>query len=191
MVDAASNPPPIGTAPASGNILARVFRAITGPTKAEGDIINQPMARVMEPEEGWIPMNWPLNFWQSGYNVIPSGDNAIVDACVWAYIRAIAQLPGFHRRRETKEGFGENEVTSITTSALSRLLRFPNTYETRSDFLTHTVRSLLYTGNSYWLATHNQRNEVDALHWLNARFCKPYVAENGDIFYSCGDNPIL
>jgi HK97 family phage portal protein len=170
--------------------MARVVARLSGTEKAqgaaEGQTIAQPIARVEHPDQGWLPMNWGINFWQRGYNVISTGENATVDACVWAYIRAIAQLPGFHRRTRP-----DNGVDTITTTALSRLLRFPNTYETRSDFLTHTVRSLLYEGNSYWLGLRNQRNEVVSLHWLNPKQCRSYVAETGDIFYSIGDNPVL
>ena len=152
----------------------------------EGQVIAQPFARVQYPDDGWLKMNWGIGWWQRGFSVLSSGDNAIVDACVWAYVRAIAQLPGFHKRRRPN-----NEVVNIVTSALSRLLRFPNTYETRSDFLTHTVRSLLYEGNSYWLAVRNDRYEVAALHWMNPKMCRVYVADDGEIFYSVGDNPVI
>ena len=153
----------------------------------EGQIIGQPYARVTTPDDGWLKMSWGLGWWQAGHNVIATGENAVVDACVWAYVRAIAQLPGFHRRRRPN-----NEVIDVTTSALSRLLRYPNTYETRSDFLTHTVRSLLYDGNSYWLAMRNDRFEVASLHWMNPRNCRAYVAQDtGEIFYSVGENPII
>jgi HK97 family phage portal protein len=171
------------------SMLTRVASAfgIKAQGAPEGATIQQPAARVFYPDQGFIPMTWPLNFWQTGYNVMSGGENTIVEACVWAYIRAIAQLPGYHRRRKPNNG-----VETVTTTALARLLRFPNIYETRSDFLTHTVRSLLYEGNSYWLAwPRNERNEPTALHWCNPRNCRPYVAETGDIFYSIGDNPVI
>lgn len=162
-------------------------RALLTRTKGEGDIISSPIARVFTPDSGFIPMHWGIGFWQRGYNVLPAGDNSTVEACVWAYVRAIAQLPGYHRKTLPNNG-----IEMVTTSALSRVLRFPNTYQTRSDFLTHTVRSLLYAGNSYWLAFRNNRNEVDALHWLNPRTCSVVIAQDtGDIFYAIGDNPII
>jgi HK97 family phage portal protein len=181
--------PSVTTSPSPASFMTRVASAfgIKAQGAPEGEIIQQPAARVFYPDQGFIPMTWPLNFWQTGYNVMSGGENTIVEACVWAYIRAIAQLPGYHRRRNPDDG-----VTTVTTTALSRLLRFPNIYETRSDFLTHTVRSLLYDGNAYWLAwPRNERNEPTALHWLNARSVRPYVAENGEIFYSVGDNPVI
>jgi HK97 family phage portal protein len=162
-------------------------RSLFSRVKAEGETISAPMARVTTPDNGWIPMDWGIGFWQRGFNVLPAGDNSIVEACVWAYVRAIAQLPGFHRLSLPNGG-----IENVTTSALSRLLRFPNAYQTQSDFLTHTVRSLLYDGNSYWLAARSGRQEAAALHWLNPRQCRPLVDENsGEVFYSVSDNPLL
>ena len=92
---------------------------------------------------------------------------SIVEACVWAYVRAIAQLPGYHRRELDNGG-----TETVTTSALSRLLRSPNPYQTPSDFLVHLIRSLLLNGNSYWIAQRNDRAEVTALHWTDPRACR-------------------
>lgn len=143
---------------------------------------------------GILPASWGqyLNFWQMDLDPLPFGENAIVEACVWAYVRALAQLPGYHRR-ETSDGGG---IDTITTSSLSRLLRIPNTYQTRSDFLTHVVRALLFDGNSYSLAVRNARSEVVELHWLNPRQCSvTEIAIQGqetkEVFYSVGDNPLL
>lgn len=143
---------------------------------------------------GWLPNEWGKfwNFWQMDYDPLAYPACSIVDACVWAYVAAIAQLPGYHKIENDDGG-----IENVTTSALSRLLRFPNTYETQSDFLTHLVRSLLYTGNSYWLAVRNARNEVVELHWLNPRMVRAsFVKVDGvylnEIFYSISnDNEII
>jgi HK97 family phage portal protein len=142
--------------------------------------------------QGWLPDAWGrnLNFWQMDYDPIPGPSSSIVEACVWAYARAIAQLPGYHKR---DTGDGGNEI--VTTSALSRLLRTPNNYMTSSDFLVHLIRSLLLTGNSYWVAERNSRSEVTALHWTDPRQCHPVqVLVEGqsfrEIFYQIGFNPL-
>jgi len=110
---------------------------------------------------------------------------------VWAYIRAIAQLPGYHKRELDNGG-----TETVSTSALSRLLRSPNAYQTPSDFLVHLVRSLLYTGNSYWIAQRNDRQEIEALHWTDPRSCRVReVKVEGqvfsEVFYEIGDNPLI
>jgi HK97 family phage portal protein len=133
----------------------------------------------------------PWNFWQADMDIQSMPSCSIVEACIWAYIRAIAQLPGYHRRDRDDGG-----VETVTTSALSRLLRTPSSYQTSSDFLVHLIRSLLLNGNSYWLAQRNSRNEVEALHWTDPRQCRvrevPISGQAfAEIFYEISTNPLL
>ena len=67
---------------------------------------------------GILPSEWGqyLNFWQLDYDPLPVPGCSTVEACVWAYIRAIAQMPGYHKR---ELGNGGTEV--VTTSALTTL----------------------------------------------------------------------
>ena len=85
---------------------------------------------------GWLPAAWGqyLNYWQMDRDPLGAPSSSIVEACVWAYVRAIAQLPGYHRREQTNGG-----TETITTSALARLLRAPSPYQTTSDFLVHLI----------------------------------------------------
>jgi len=140
---------------------------------------------------GYLPAGAPWNFWQCDIDPVVGPGCSTVEACVWAYIRAIAQLPGYHKRELSNGGY-----ETITTSALSRLLRAPNGYQTPSDFLVHLIRSLLYTGNSYWIAQRNDRQEVEALHWTDPRSCRVReVKVQGqifaEIFYEIGANPLI
>lgn len=140
---------------------------------------------------GVIPSGSPWNFWQCDIDPTGYPSSSIVEACVWAYIRAIAQLPGYHRIELDNGG-----TETVTTSSLARLLRSPNSYQTPSDFLVHMIRSLLLAGNSYWVAQRNDRFEVIALHWTDPRSCR--VTEVGvegqsfrEVFYEIGDNPLV
>src|SRR5262245_51785885 len=144
--------------------------------------------------QGWLPAasGQYANFWQMDLDPI-SGPftNSIVEACTWAYIRAIAQLPGYHKRELPNGG-----TEYVFTSALSRVLRAPNGYQSPSDFLVHLVRSLLLTGNSYWVAQRNDRQEVTALHWTDPRYCRVReVRVEGqafrEVFYEISNNPLL
>lgn len=141
---------------------------------------------------GWLPSSWGAwNFWQLDRDPLAFPGASIVEACVWAYIRAIAQLPGYHRRELDNGG-----TETITTSALARLMRAPSGYQTPSDFLVHLIRSLLYDGNSYWIAQRNDRGEVEALHWTDPRMCRVReIAVAGqqtrEIFYDIGANPLI
>lgn len=142
---------------------------------------------------GLLPAAWGqyLNYWQMDLDPLTGPQSSIVEACVWAYIRAIAQLPGYHRIELDNGG-----TETVTTSALARLLRSPNSYQTPSDFLVHLIRSLLLNGNSYWIAQRNDRAEVTALHWTDPRGCR--VREIGvqgqafrELFYEISDNPLF
>jgi HK97 family phage portal protein len=140
---------------------------------------------------GVIPAGSPWNFWQCDIDPCGYPSSSIVEACVWAYVRAIAQLPGYHRIELDNGG-----TETVTSSALARLLRSPNAYQTPSDFLVHLIRSLLLAGNSYWIAQRNDRFEVTALHWTDPRACRVReIMVQGqafrEIFYEIGDNPLF
>jgi HK97 family phage portal protein len=140
---------------------------------------------------GCIPAGSPWNYWQCDIDPVSGSSSSIVEACVWAYVRAIAQLPGYHKRELSNGG-----TETVTTSALSRLLRSPNSYQTPSDFLVHLIRSLLLNGNSYWIAQRNERAEVTALHWTDPRACRVReIMVQGqsfsEVFYEISTNPLF
>lgn len=137
-------------------------------------------------DEGWIPFNWGIGFGQRGYDPIPGGWNAVAYACIMLYARTISQLPGRHMRKLDNAG-----TEQIDTSALSRVLQRPNDYQTRLNFMSNMVLWLLAEGNSYALALRNDRNEVTELHQVSSRSTRALYAENGEVFYSIGGNPIL
>jgi HK97 family phage portal protein len=127
--------------------------------------------------------NW--NWWQLGYNVESFMPSALVEACVSAYSQTVAMCPGDHW---ITTGDGGRE--RVTTSALCRIMRKPNTYQSISDFLLNSVRWLYLSGNAYALCERNSRYEVSALHLMDSRQCSAMVSETGDIFYQLGGNLI-
>lgn len=137
--------------------------------------------------DGWLPAGTALNFWQMGQNVraYPTC-SAMVEACVSAYAQTVAMCPGDHWR-QTGDGGRER----VTNSALVRILRAPNSYQSISDFLLNITRSLYLNGNAYALALRNDRFEIAELHMMNARSCFAQVGENGEVFYSLGGNEII
>jgi HK97 family phage portal protein len=139
---------------------------------------------------GWLPETFgeSWNYWQRGYDPIPSPTtSAVVESCVSAYAQTIAMLPGDHWITLANGG-----RQRVTTSALSRLLRRPNSYQTPSDFLMKLVRDLYLEGNAYVLANMNNRQEPTELHLMDPRASSPRIAPaTGDIFYALGGNPIV
>jgi HK97 family phage portal protein len=155
--------------------------------KATAKSTSAAMAFPLPISGGSIPASWPWNWWQTGKDPIGGGSNSIVQSCVDAYAQTLAQLPAQHVSEFPGEG-----VQPITTSALSRVLRQPNSYQTRSDFVLNLVKSLLLHGNGYALAQRNDRNEISALHLLNSRSVSPMIdRESGSIFYAIGDQIML
>jgi HK97 family phage portal protein len=136
---------------------------------------------------GWLPDGAAINWWQQGYDPLPGlNRSAIVESCVSAYAQTIAMCPGDHWRSNDKGG-----RTRVTNSALSRIVRRPNAYQSISDFLLNATRSLYLDGNAYALALRNSRYEITELHLMHAGMSYPRIAETGDIFYNLAGNDVI
>jgi HK97 family phage portal protein len=133
---------------------------------------------------GWLPAGSPWNYWQTGANVQPyGGPSAMLEACISAYAQTVPMCPGDHWR--TLDNGGRERVTN---SALSRILRRPNDYQSISDFMLNLTRQLYERGNAYAVAVRNSRFEINELHLM--RIGTPTVAEDGSIFYSLSGNEV-
>ena len=166
------------------SILTRIFRP-SATKAAEGQYRDGPWLTM----DGWIPASWgkSWNWWQSGHNPLPIGErSAILEACISSYAQTIAMCPGDHWREATNGG-----RERVRNSALSRILRNPNSYQSSSDFLLNLVRSVYGEGNAYAVALRNNRFEPSELHLMDPRRCSAWVAGTGDVFYSLGGNEII
>jgi HK97 family phage portal protein len=110
----------------------------------------------------------------------------MVEACVSAYAQTVAMCPGDHWRLNSKGG-----RVRVKNSALARILRYPNDYETTSDFLLNAVRHLYTMGNCYALCLRNDRYEIDELHLMKPEVSWPRLAYNGEIFYQLRGNDVI
>lgn len=136
---------------------------------------------------GWLPDGAATNWWQMGYTPFGTGDrSAIVEACVSAYAQTVAMCPGDHWRANTKGGRDR-----VKNSALARILRYPNAYQSISDFMLNLTRQLYLDGNAYALALRNSRFEVDELHLMDSRMSRPQLATGGEVFYHLGGNMVI
>jgi hypothetical protein len=86
--------------------------------------------------------------------------------------------PGNHWRLND-DGGRDRQRTG--TSALARILRTPNNYQSISDFLLNATRRLYMTGNAFAVAIRNDRFEIKELH-LMLGACSAQVAANGEVF---------
>lgn len=137
---------------------------------------------------GWLSADagrhW--NWWQNGHDLQSGGGSAMVEACVSAYAQTVAMCPGSHW--QWAEGAGRSRITN---SALTRLLRYPNAYQSISDFLLNATRSLLLEGNAYALALRNDRFEIVELHLMRSNMSAAQVAEDGSVFYHLAGNEVV
>jgi len=165
-----------------------VGRAPSPVTKGEGDYHPGPWQ--LPVTGGILPayVGENINWWQLGYDPVDmSGSSAMVEAALSAYSQTVAMCPGDHWRLNTKKGRDR-----VTTSALSRILRKPNLYQTISDFMLALTRSLFLDGNAYALALRNDRYEIDELHLMSPRQSAPQVVRStGDVFYRLGGNDVM
>lgn len=137
--------------------------------------------------DGWLSASAGrlLNFWQAGYNVQPYGEcSAMVEACVSAYAQTIAMCPGDHWVTNPDGG-----VKAVTTSALSRILRRPNSYQSPSDLMMNMTRRLYTYGEAFALVLRNARTEVEEIHLMPQGSVR--IGEDGSIFYDLSGNEII
>lgn len=137
--------------------------------------------------DGWLSATAGRfsNWWQLGNSLQPYGSsNAMVEACVSAYSQTVAMCPGDHWMANAEGG-----RDCVKTSALYRIIRKPNDYQSMSDLLLNLTRRLYDKGEAFGLAVRNDRNEIAELHWMRDGY--PYVAEDGSIFYSLHGNEVI
>lgn len=164
------------------NWLTRILPSSATRAK-EGEFRPGPYAM----SNGWLSATAGrfLNWWQMGYSLNPYGQSsAMVEACISAYAQTVAMCPGDHWKTSPDGG-----RERVTTSALTRILRKPNDYQSISDLLLNLTRRLYDKGEAFGLAIRNDRGEPAELHWM--RDGRPLIAEDGSIFYSLSGNQIV
>lgn len=166
------------------NFLQRIASALVSKAAGEGEF--RPGPYQLPVTGGWLPPDTPWNFWQSGIEPSGGSTSAMVEACLSAYSQTVAMCPGDHWRMNGKKGRDR-----VTNSALSRILRYPNWYQSPSDFMLNLTRSLYADGNAYALALRNDRFEIKELHLMDPLQSYPQVATTGDIFYNLAGNDII
>jgi HK97 family phage portal protein len=128
--------------------------------------------------DGGIPVSWPSNWFQLGYKPLNSTGGSVIEACISAYARTVAQCPGRHYRVDE---YGVK--TYVPFSALSEALHQPNDFQTISDFLLNLVYQLYLNGNAYVVASED-RTKMFLLDPRQTHVSR--VQGTPDVFYSTG-----
>lgn len=158
-------------------VVARIRKALGFPLggSGRGALMFWPQPSPYQTEPGWFQFGGSDPSWRGG----PFACGAVY-ACVAVIAQEMARLELEHVRRANS---GREEVTD---SPITQLLRHPNPWQSRSDFILQMVHSLLLHGNAYALATRGPGGMVTSLVPLDPRGCAPYVAGDGSgqVFYS-------
>lgn len=101
-----------------------------------------------------------------------------VYACLSLISGDIAKL-GLLLKKRTASGIWEE----TESNAFSPVLREPNRFQTRLQFIEYWLLSKLTHGNTYVLKERDERNVVIALYVLDPHRVTPMVAPDGEIFY--------
>lgn len=168
-------------------LLSRAFSAFRALAFTEGKYREGPY--YLSHSGGWLSSeagrHW--NWWQNGYSIEEGGRTAMVEACVASYAQTVAMCPGSHW---VLNADGGRTRQTTNTSALARVIRKPNSYQSISDFLLNLVYGI-YSGNGYILIERNNRFEPAALHLFPDRTSYAVVSEDGEVFYRLQGNEVV
>jgi HK97 family phage portal protein len=135
------------------------------------------MRQIMEA----FPGAWQRNF------VLDPVENLLATSTVYAVTTLIANDVSKLRPKLVQQD--DNGIwTEVQSSAFSPVLRKPNRYQTRIQFLNSWVLSKLIWGNTYVLKQRDDRGApgkgvVTQLYVLDPKLVKPLVTSSGDIWY--------
>lgn len=126
--------------------------------------------------------------WQRNIEV-ESPQNILAFSAVYACISLIAGDMAKLRIKlvEFEDGIWE-EVDA--QSPFFPVLRKPNTYQTRIQFIEYWITCKLIYGNTYVLKQRDQRGIVTDLYILDPKLVTTLVADNGDVYYQLKRDPL-
>lgn len=138
---------------------------------------------------GW----WPIireavtGAWQRNeeIQVDTSLSNATLFRCVTLIASDIAKM-----RIKLVQLEKDGVWTEIESPAFSPVLRKPNRYQNRIQFVVQWMLSKLLHGNTYVLKVRDARGVVTALYVLDPIRVKPLVAEDGAVYYQLNRDPL-
>lgn len=109
--------------------------------------------------------------------------NWAVFSCVTLIMGDVGKMPATVRQF--------NQSLKVWEPTLLRpVLRKPNRYQTRIEFIRMWVASLLLHGNTYVLKQRDERGFVVALYILDPFRVRPLIAPDGSVYYSLSDDQL-
>lgn len=134
----------------------------------------------VDDSRGWRTLFSSGDGFQTDTNGTISDDNVLRQGPVYACHTLIMSDVGKVCLRMMKQE--RNVWVETQVPAFSPLLRKPNDYQTRQQFIECWVGAKL-TGNAYIYKQRHDRNTIKALHVLDSDRVTPLIAPNGDVYY--------
>jgi HK97 family phage portal protein len=159
-------------------ISRRGFVALV--SKALG-LVAAPVRSFMRPG-GWLSViREPFTgAWQQNQEI--TAETSLTYSAVFACVTLIASdIAKLGLRLVQVDQFGV--WTETTAAAFSPVLKKPNRYQNRIQFITQWMMSKLIHGNTYVLKERDNRGVVVALYVLDPTKVVPMVSTSGDVFY--------
>ena len=129
-----------------------------------------------------------MGAWQQNGS-LTTRDGMLASSAVFACVDLISSDVSKLRVKYVKLSSGVWQES--TAPRFTNLLRQPNHYQTRAQFIKAWVASKLTYGNAYVLLTRNSAGVVIAMDVLNAKYVIPLVAPDGSVFYQCTMSPLM
>lgn len=152
------------------------------PIPFTGNREEKAIGRPLPSRGGWLPIirdHYP-GAWQRNDEI--DADTALTHHAVFACMTLIASDIAKLRLRLVERD--EDGVwTEVERAAFSPLLRKPNHFQTRIQFVENWILSKLSSGNAYLLKQRDNRGVVTRLYVLDPLRVQPLVSESGDVFY--------
>lgn len=158
----------------------------------EGELVEkQAPARIIPQMQGWVSSIWEpfAGAWQR--NITPKGRQSIlafsaVYACISLIAGDMSKLRQMLMLRLAngiwQEVEAENTHGNAKADSFLAILRKPNAFQTRIQFLSNWITSKLIHGNAYILKERLNRVVV-ALYVLDPCNVTPLVTDEGEVFY--------
>lgn len=126
--------------------------------------------------------------WQRGI-ISESKENLLRNSAVYACITGISSDIAKMRIKLSRNDNGIwTEITE--NEPRLKLLRNPNHYQNRIQFIETWMISKLLFGNAYIAIERDNRNVVNALYCLHPLRVSPMVTPDGSVYYSVGQDPL-
>jgi len=173
----------------SNSLMSAFTRGLSSIGKAVVPVTRPPASAVSQSPSWWSSIRESFSgAWQ--HDVVADPQHTLLAfSAVYACITLIAADVSKLRVKLVQLTDGVWQETQ--SAAFSPVLRKPNRYQTRIQFLNQWVQSKLIHGNTYVLKERDGRGNVVAMYVLDPRLVKALVTDDGQVYYQIGTERLI